>query len=192
MAFKETFPSHYDPAPGGVVGERQLPGRSDGSGKQRAYHPSILAFWYVSSVHPAGRRSACSNVLHILHAGSEETYEENAVRELEEEMGIRDAAIEKLFDFWYGDETYRMWGRLFRCAKPQESAQSSLQAQIAIASRHHGGHKSVGWLCKHLPMSSILGPSHISFYADASLMDLSDSILRRWKGDNSCPYRCKP
>ena len=122
VAFKETFPSHYDPAPGGVVGEGQLSGRIDESGKQMAYHLSILAFWYISSVHLADKRSACFIVLHILHAGFKETYEENAVRELEEEMGIRDAAIEKLFDFWYGDETCRLWGRLFRCAKPQESA----------------------------------------------------------------------
>ena len=51
-----------------------------------------------------------------------------------------------------------------------------------------------GWLCVglHFPMLSFLRPSHIFFYADASLMDLSDSILRRWKADNSCPYRCKP
>ena len=73
-------------------------------------------------MHPADRRSVCSDVLRILHTGFEETYEDNAVRELEEEMGIKDAAIEKLFDFWYGDETCRLWGRLFRCAKLQAFA----------------------------------------------------------------------
>ncbi|CAL5221884.1 g4147 [Coccomyxa viridis] len=66
VAFKETFPSHYDPAPGGVVGYG-------------------------------------------------ESYEDNAVRELEEEMGITGACLETLFDFWYSDNTCRLWGRLFRC-----------------------------------------------------------------------------
>lgn len=37
------------------------------------------------------------------------------MRELEEEMGIKDAPISKLFDFWYSDNTCRLWGRLFRC-----------------------------------------------------------------------------
>lgn len=70
VAWKETYPSHFDPAPGGVVAEH-------------------------------------------------ESYEENARRELAEEMGIpSDAAatqLEALFDFFYADSTTRVWGRAFRC-----------------------------------------------------------------------------
>jgi isopentenyldiphosphate isomerase len=70
VSWKETYPSHHDPAPGGVV-------------------------------------------------GADETYEENAARELQEEMGIPAAtaacAPEALFDFFYGDATTRVWGRAFRC-----------------------------------------------------------------------------
>ena len=46
--------------------------------------------------------------------GYGESYEDNAVRELEEEMGITGACLETLFDFWYSDNTCRLWGRLFR------------------------------------------------------------------------------
>ena len=46
--------------------------------------------------------------------GFGESYEDNAVRELEEEMGITGACLETLFDFWYSDDTCRLWGRLFR------------------------------------------------------------------------------
>jgi len=46
--------------------------------------------------------------------GFEESYEDNAVRELEEEMGIMGACLETLFDFWYSDDTCRLWGRFFR------------------------------------------------------------------------------
>ncbi len=46
--------------------------------------------------------------------GFGESYEDNAMRELEEEMGITGAGLETLFDFFYGDSTCRLWGRLFR------------------------------------------------------------------------------
>jgi len=36
------------------------------------------------------------------------------VRELEEEMGVRGAPLQALFDFWYEDERTRVWGRAFR------------------------------------------------------------------------------
>ena len=66
VAWKETYPSHYDPAPGGVVGEH-------------------------------------------------ETYEQNASREVEEEMGIAGVPLQALFDFFYSDAVTRVWGRAFRC-----------------------------------------------------------------------------
>src|SRR5215467_1890191 len=44
-----------------------------------------------------------------------ESYEESAVRELEEEMGIRDVPLTNLFDFYFEDERSRVWGRAFSC-----------------------------------------------------------------------------
>jgi 8-oxo-dGTP pyrophosphatase MutT (NUDIX family) len=44
-----------------------------------------------------------------------ESYEEGAVRELEEELGIRESPLTSLFDFYYEDEHIRLWGRAFSC-----------------------------------------------------------------------------
>ena len=44
-----------------------------------------------------------------------ENYEEGAERELGEELGIRDAALTQLFDFYYEDEHIRLWGRAYSC-----------------------------------------------------------------------------
>jgi ADP-ribose pyrophosphatase YjhB (NUDIX family) len=44
-----------------------------------------------------------------------ETYEENAVRELEEEMGVTGCPLEQLFDFFFTDSVTAVWGRAFRC-----------------------------------------------------------------------------
>jgi 8-oxo-dGTP pyrophosphatase MutT (NUDIX family) len=44
-----------------------------------------------------------------------ENYEEGAVRELEEELGIRERPLTLLFDFYYEDEQIRLWGRAFSC-----------------------------------------------------------------------------
>jgi isopentenyldiphosphate isomerase len=44
-----------------------------------------------------------------------ESYEVSAVRELEEEMGIRDVPLHSLFDFYFEDEHARVWGRAFSC-----------------------------------------------------------------------------
>lgn len=44
-----------------------------------------------------------------------ETYEQGAARELEEELGIRNEPLERLFDFFYQDGGNRVWGRAFRC-----------------------------------------------------------------------------
>ena len=68
---KETYPSYFDPCPGGVVG------------------PS-------------------------------ESYLENMVRELDEEMGIvigsklADEPVDPLFDFWFENDITRLWGRVFK------------------------------------------------------------------------------
>ena len=44
-----------------------------------------------------------------------ESYEECAVREAEEELGIRDTPIVPRFDFYYGDDRTRCFGRVFTC-----------------------------------------------------------------------------
>ena len=44
-----------------------------------------------------------------------ESYEECAEREAAEELGIRDAALEAKFDFYYEDERSRCFGRVFTC-----------------------------------------------------------------------------
>lgn len=44
-----------------------------------------------------------------------ESYEEGAVRELAEELGIRETPLVTLFDFFYENEYIRLWGRAFSC-----------------------------------------------------------------------------
>jgi 8-oxo-dGTP pyrophosphatase MutT (NUDIX family) len=44
-----------------------------------------------------------------------ESYEESALRELEEELGIRETPLTSLFDFYHEDEHIRLWGRAFSC-----------------------------------------------------------------------------
>ena len=44
-----------------------------------------------------------------------ESYEENAEREAEEELGIRDTALEPKLDTYYEDERNRCFGRVFTC-----------------------------------------------------------------------------
>lgn len=44
-----------------------------------------------------------------------ESYEQGAVRELEEEMGIAGVELQTHFDFLYEDDRSRVWGRVFSC-----------------------------------------------------------------------------
>jgi isopentenyldiphosphate isomerase len=44
-----------------------------------------------------------------------ESYEQGAVRELAEEMGIREVPLTWLFDFYFADERTRVWGGAFSC-----------------------------------------------------------------------------
>ncbi len=44
-----------------------------------------------------------------------ESYEEGAVREAEEELGIRDTPLVEQFDFHYADDRTRCFGRVFVC-----------------------------------------------------------------------------
>ena len=44
-----------------------------------------------------------------------ESYERGAARELEEELGIRDVPLTKLFEFYFEDEHNHVWGGAFTC-----------------------------------------------------------------------------
>ena len=46
---------------------------------------------------------------------SGESYELSAMRELAEELGVRDVPLTPHFDFYYGDDLARVWGRVFSC-----------------------------------------------------------------------------
>ncbi|MBI3247165.1 MAG: NUDIX hydrolase YfcD [Deltaproteobacteria bacterium] len=46
---------------------------------------------------------------------SGESYEQSAVRELAEEMGIREVPLTWLFDFYFSDPCTRVWGGVFSC-----------------------------------------------------------------------------
>lgn len=47
--------------------------------------------------------------------GANESYEENAKREIEEEMGVVGVSLKFILDFLYEDKHSRVWGRLFSC-----------------------------------------------------------------------------
>jgi isopentenyldiphosphate isomerase len=49
-----------------------------------------------------------------------ESYEEGAIRELSEELGIRGVPLRRLFDFYYEDEHIRVWGAAFFCIYDSE------------------------------------------------------------------------
>ena len=44
-----------------------------------------------------------------------ESYEMGALRELEEELGIKETPLTPVFDFYYEDTHIRLWGRAFTC-----------------------------------------------------------------------------
>lgn len=45
----------------------------------------------------------------------EESFEENAVREAEEEMGVKGVPLTHIDTFYYGDERSCVWGAIFEC-----------------------------------------------------------------------------
>ena len=63
--------------------------------------------------------------------GDGESYEENARREIEEEMGVKSTELEPKLDFFYGDETSRVWGRLFSCVWPGPFALQESEVESA-------------------------------------------------------------
>jgi 8-oxo-dGTP pyrophosphatase MutT (NUDIX family) len=44
-----------------------------------------------------------------------ESYDESALRELHEEMGIHGVSLTPLFDFYHQDASNRVWGRAYSC-----------------------------------------------------------------------------
>src|SRR5215467_3140065 len=44
-----------------------------------------------------------------------ESYEQSALRELEEEMGIRQVPLTWMFDFYFADQRTRVWGGAYAC-----------------------------------------------------------------------------
>lgn len=46
---------------------------------------------------------------------ADESYEENAARELAEELGICDVALQAHGDFYFADADVKVWGRVFSC-----------------------------------------------------------------------------
>ncbi len=44
-----------------------------------------------------------------------ESYEQSAIRELAEELGVVGIPLIPLFDHYFEDEQNRVWGRIFRC-----------------------------------------------------------------------------
>jgi isopentenyldiphosphate isomerase len=46
---------------------------------------------------------------------SGESYEDGALRELEEELGIKGVPLTRLFDFSYQDKDVRVWGAAYSC-----------------------------------------------------------------------------
>jgi len=62
---------------------------------------------------------------------TDETYEQGAVRELAEEMGISDVPLTWLFEFYFADDRARVWGGVFLCVYdgviiPQEEEVASV------------------------------------------------------------------
>ena len=92
VSFKETYPSFYDPAPGGVVGKQQR------------------CCACVASI-----SQAQAAMLSCSYIGADESYEQSAEREIEEEMGVKQVKLNSCFDFYHADETSKLWGRLFAC-----------------------------------------------------------------------------
>lgn len=61
-----------------------------------------------------------------------ESYEAGAARELEEELGIRDVRLTKLFEFYFEDENNHVWGGAFRCVYDGELTLQAEEVESVI------------------------------------------------------------
>lgn len=82
----------------------------------------------------------------VVQAG--ESYEESARRELAEELGIRDVAMNEHCDFYFEDERARAWGRVFSCVydgelvlQPEEVASVRLMTVEQVLAALAGGER---------------------------------------------------
>ena len=83
--------------------------------EQHGSHPSDV---YVLVQRRSQLKDYCPGKLDPLPGGVvgyEESYYNNAVREIGEEMGIIDSKLERLFTFPYEDERVRVWGDFYVC-----------------------------------------------------------------------------
>lgn len=62
--------------------------------------------------------------------GHNETYRENAIREMEEELGIKvDDSLKRLFTFKYQDDHVKVWGDFYECIYTGTMAELRLQPE---------------------------------------------------------------
>ena len=94
VAWKETYPSHHDPAPV----------------RRTASRPLCCAAMPGAEAPLTWRARPAQGG--VVDAG--ESYEANAEREVEEEMGVSGVPLTPLFDFFFQDSVSRVWGRAFR------------------------------------------------------------------------------
>ena len=78
-----------------------------------------------------------------------ESYEECAVREAEEELGIREVPLEPRFDFYYEDERNRCFGRVFTCV--HEGPFTLQPEEVASVAFHGAGEIVAGGIAPITP-----------------------------------------
>ena len=92
--------------------------RAKGLGHRATY---ILVFNQKGEVFVHKRtltKDVCPGYYDVVAGGvvlADESYEESALRELEEELGIRNIPLKTLFDFYYEEPKSMVWGRAFSC-----------------------------------------------------------------------------
>lgn len=76
-----------------------------------------------------------------------ESYEDSAIRELHEELGVNDVPLAPLFDHYFEDAANKVWGRIFRCVhdgpfvlQPEEVEEGAFFPVADILAR--SGHES--------------------------------------------------
>lgn len=80
--------------------------------------------------------------------GAGESYEENAVREVEEEMGVKGVPLVPLFKFSFEDNVTRLWGKAFRCVY---SGPMILQARNPSNGCYPHAKQCLCWSCSPRP-----------------------------------------
>lgn len=68
--------------------------------------------------------------------GAGESYDDNAAREVEEEMGVKGVPLEPLFKFYFADDVTRCWGKAFRCVYDGPIALQARRHELISAAMH--------------------------------------------------------